>query len=85
MTGQVPEQRDNEQDSLVSYRLAKVEEGLVNISHKLDEFLASAQVKLIDHRIKNLETSRNKMIGALSAIALIVIGKLFDDVFGVAK
>lgn len=73
----------NEEETLVAFRLGLLEANMRGISEKLDTFMSMVgQVNLIDHRLKQLELAKQKIMGAITALAVILVGSLINQIFG---
>jgi hypothetical protein len=75
----VPEAR-NEEESLVAFRLGLLEANMRGISEKLDTFMGMVgQVNLIDHRLKELEKAKQRIMGSVGALTILVIGQIINN------
>lgn len=74
-TGQskVPEPR-TEEESVISYRLRQVENAVV----EMKEMLEDAELSLLKYKVEQLESTKNKIIASVAALALLVLGRYVD-------
>jgi hypothetical protein len=75
----LPEPR-NEEESIVSYRLSLVE----NTVKEVKTLLETSNLTVLAYKVQQLEVWRGRILGAVGALAVIVVGALItgDIKFG---